>query len=165
MAEHPPARPDVSAEARRERWSAGALAVVAIAYLLADRRYPLDTLATPGPGIFPLFVGLALLALAVWQLAAAGRVQRAGPTRAREDGAAARSRPPLVMCAVLVVYAAAMPVVGFLTTSFALVFVAARLMGLRGWWRPAALAFGVTAASHVVFVTWLGVPLPVGLLR
>jgi len=33
-------------------------------------------------------------------------------------------------------------------------------MGLAGWWRPAALALGVTFVSHVIFVTWLGVPLP-----
>jgi len=85
--------------ARRDHWSALGLAVLALGYLLAGRRYPLDTLATPGPGIFPLAAGLALLALAVWQ-------------------------------------------------------------GLDGWWRPAALALAVTAASRLLFGTWLGVPLP-----
>jgi hypothetical protein len=64
------------------------------------------------------------------------------------------------MSVVLVLYAAGLPVVGFLLASFALVFIAARLMGLEGWWRPAALALGVAVASRVVFVTWLGVPLP-----
>jgi hypothetical protein len=64
------------------------------------------------------------------------------------------------MAAVLVLYAAALPVLGFLLTSFALVIVAARLMGLDDWWRAAALALGVTAASRLLFGTWLGVPLP-----
>ena len=44
-------------------------------------------------------------------------------------------RAPLIMSAVLVLYAAALPVLGFMLTSFALVIVAARLMGLDGWWR------------------------------
>jgi len=140
--------------ARRDRWSALGLAVLAVGYLLAGRRYPLDTLATPGPGIFPLAAGVALLALAIWQFLAA---RRASPDPA---GRGAAPRAPLITSVVLALYAALLPVLGFTLTSFALVFVAARLMGLAGWWRPAALALGVTVASRVLFVTWLGVPLP-----
>jgi putative tricarboxylic transport membrane protein len=141
----------------RDRWSALGLAVIALGYLLAGRRYALDTLAAPGPGVFPLAGGLALLALAAWQFATAGRIARPPTADARE---ASRGRVPLVMAVVLILYAAALPVVGFLLASFVLVLVAARLMGLPGWWRPAALALGVVAVSRVVFVTWLGVPLP-----
>jgi len=140
--------------ARRDHWSALGLAVLALGYLLVGRRYPLDTLATPGPGIFPLAAGLALLALAVWLLVSAAR---SGPD---PSGGGGRPRAPLIMAAVLVLYAAALPVLGFLLTSFALVIVAARLMGLDDWWRAAALALGVTAASRLLFGTWLGVPLP-----
>jgi hypothetical protein len=140
--------------ARRDHWSALGLAVLALGYLLVGRRYPLDTLATPGPGIFPLAAGLALLALAVWLLVSAAR---SGPD---PSGGGGRPRAPLIMAAVLVLYAAALPVLGFLLTSFALVIVAARLMGLDDWWRAAALALGVTAASRLLFGTWRGVPLP-----
>jgi hypothetical protein len=137
-----------------EQWCAAGLAVVAVAYLMAGRRYPLDTLATPGPGIFPLAAGLALLGLALWQFLAA----RWAPPPAGAAGQVTRG--PLLMSAALVIYAAALPRLGFLPTSFALVVVAARLMGLEGWWRPAALAVGVTLASRVIFGSWLGVPLP-----
>ena len=138
-----------------EQWCAAGLAVAAVAYLIAGRRYPLDTLATPGPGIFPLAAGLALLGLALWQLFSAGRA--ALPVDA---GAGQVTRGPLLMSAALVIYAAALPRLGFLPTSFALVVVAARLMGLDGWWRPVALALGITLASRVIFGSWLGVPLP-----
>jgi Tripartite tricarboxylate transporter TctB family len=141
---------------RRDRWSALGLAVLALGYLVAGRRYPLDTLAAPGPGVFPFAAGLALLALAGWQLATAGRT--AGHPVG--DPVEVTRRQPLGMAAGLVLYAAALPVIGFLSASFALVVVAARLMGLPGWWRPVALALGVVAVSRVVFVTWLGVPLP-----
>jgi hypothetical protein len=140
--------------ARRDQWSALGLAVLALGYLLAGRRYPLDTLATPGPGIVPLVAGVALLALAIWQFLAARRSAPIPP-----DGGAV-PRAPLIMSTVLALYAATLPVLGFVLTSFALVFVAARLMGLDGWWRPAALALGVTVASRLLFGTWLGVPLP-----
>jgi putative tricarboxylic transport membrane protein len=140
--------------ARRDQWSALGLAVLALGYLLAGRRYPLDTLATPGPGIVPLAAGVALLALAIWQVLAA---PRSAPDPA--DGGLV-PRAPLIMSAALALYAATLPMLGFLLTSFALVFVAARLMGLAGWWRPAGLALGVTVASRVLFGAWLGVPLP-----
>ncbi len=139
--------------ATRDRWSALGLAVLALGYLAAGRRYSIDTLATPGPGVFPLAVGLALLAAAMWVLAAAGR----GAPQARGADAPA---PPLAACAALVGYSALVPVAGFLPASFALVVVVARLMGLHGWWRPLALAAGVVAVARVAFVGWLGVPLP-----
>ena len=146
----------------RDRRSAIGLAVFAITYLLGDRRYPLDTLATPGPGLFPLMAGLALLALAAWQFAAAGSRARAPgqPASTLQAVEPAGVGPPLVMVGILIVYAALFRLIGFFPTALALVFVSSRLMGLGGWWRPATLALGITAASHVVFVRWLGVPLP-----
>jgi hypothetical protein len=142
----------------RDRWTALGLAAFAVAYLVADRRYPLDTLATPGPGLFPLIAGLALLALAAWEFVTAA------PHRARDPAGGIQEPPsprgPLVMAAVLVLYVAVLPVVGFILASLALVFVSARLMGLGGWWAPAVLALGITLGSRVIFVTWLGVPLP-----
>jgi hypothetical protein len=140
--------------ATRDRWSALGLVVLALAYLAAGRQYPLDTLATPGPGVFPLAVGIALLAAAAWMLAAAGRGGSA------PDGPAPTPVPPLALSAALVLFAAVVPFAGFLAASFALVVVTARLMGLPGWWRPLALGAGVALVARVAFVGWLGVPLP-----
>ena len=140
----------------RDRWSAGVLGLLAAAYLLAGREYPLDTLAAPGPGVFPLAAAIALAVLAAWQLVAAGR----HPSAPSAAAAASAQRAPLVLAVALVAYAAALPRLGFLPASFALVVVAARLMGLPGWWRPGVLALGVTAGSRLIFVHWLGVPLP-----
>ena len=148
----------MSERSRRDQWSAAGLIVLALGYLLAGRQYPLDTLATPGPGIFPLAVGLALFALAVWQILAGGR--RLAPAAAKEADDVGISRTPLIMIAVLVLYAATLPRLGFTLTSFVLVLVAARLMGLASWWRLVVLALGVTVVSRLIFGFWLGVPLP-----
>jgi putative tricarboxylic transport membrane protein len=149
----------MSGRSRRDQWSAAALAVLALGYLLAGRRYPLDTLATPGPGIFPLAAGLALLALAVWQFLAAGpRLVSAAAGESNDAGGGLRT--PLIMAAVLVLYAASLPRLGFTLTSFVLVLAASWLIGVRGWWRPVVLALGVTVVSRLIFGVWLGVPLP-----
>ena len=93
----------------------------------------------------------------MWQLVVAGH--RRAPVAAAEADAGT-TRALLIMIAVLVLCAAALPRVGFTLTSFALVLIAARLMGLGGWWRPALLALGVTVVSRLLFGVRLGVPLP-----
>jgi hypothetical protein len=147
-------------EARRDRWSAAGLAALAVAYLAVNRQYPLDTLAAPGSGVFPLAAGVALLVLAGWQAIAPARGQARGA-----KGPWRRRRAPLLMAGLLVLYAAGLNVLGFLVASFALVLLAARLMGAPDWRRPALLALGVIIATSLVFVAWLGIPLPAGLLR
>jgi putative tricarboxylic transport membrane protein len=159
----------------RERWSAAGLALLALGYLLAARRYPLDTLATPGPGIVPLGAGLALLGVAVWLFVTSGRTgatrvsgrppsARAGladpATTDRAGLADPATTKPLVLAGALVLYAALLPRLGFIVSSFALVVLASRLMGATGWWRPAALALGVAGVGYWLFARWLGVPLP-----
>ena len=164
----------------RDRWSAAGLALLAIGYLLAGRRYPLDTLTTPGPGIVPVLAGLALLGAAIWLFVVAGSVSparaagglpeiRVAPKRPTEPtlqhpAESAPRRPiqwsGLIMCGALVLYVAVLPGLGFLGSSVALVVVSSRLMGLEGWWRPAVLALGVTGVASLLFARWLGVPLP-----
>lgn len=148
--------------ARRDALSAAGLAVLAVVYLVTNRRYALDTLATPGPGVFPLAVGLLTLGLAVCQAVAALRASPGAVASDGEDQPAGRR--VLALAAVLVAFAVAIGLVGFLTASFALVVVSSRLLGARDWARPALLAVSVTAAAYALFVLWLGVPLPRGLL-
>ena len=159
----------------RERWSAVGLALLALGYLLAARRYPLDTLATPGPGVVPLLAGVALLAVAIWLCVTSVRTgatrvsgrppsARAGladpATTIRAGLADPATTKPAMLAVALVLYAALLPRLGFIVSSFALIVLAARLMGARGWWRPAALALGVAGAGYWLFARWLGVPLP-----
>ena len=152
---------------RRDLLSAAALGLLAGVYLLANRGYPLDTLATPGPGIFPLAVGLLLLGLALAQAATAlrsGLDAASMPSGASWAGAAAWGRV-LAMVVVLVAYAIAAGLIGFLPASLAAIFASSRLLGTRGWLRPLALAVSVTVAAHLIFVAWLGVPFPTGPFR
>jgi hypothetical protein len=150
-----------SPETRRDLLSAAGLAAVAVAYLVANRAHPLDSLATPGPGVFPLLAGLLMLAAAAGQAVAAAR---AHPLIRPGRGESPGRRRVLILTAVLLGYPIAAGAIGFLTASFAVVLATSRLLGARDWLRPVALAAGVTAAVHVIFVAWLGVRLPSSLL-
>ena len=144
--------------ASRDRRLALGLAALALLYLVAARRYPLDTLAAPGPGAFPLFAGAALLLVAAWLFAASSRAD-ALDSRGRADEGR-WSRAALFIAGALVGYAALWTLAGFLAPTFALVVITARSLGLPGWWRPVALGAGTVVAVRLLFVSWLGVPLP-----
>ena len=143
----------------RDRWCAAFLALLALAYLLVARRYSVDTLATPGPGLMPVLAGFALLGIAIVLFATSRRVAAAREA-IRAAAAPTPAIKPLILCAALVVYAAALPRVGFVVSSFALVVVASRLMGETSWWRSVLLAVGIVTVSQLLFARWLGVPLP-----
>jgi hypothetical protein len=144
--------------ASHDRRLALGLAVLALLYLAAGRRYPLDTLAAPGPGVFPLFAGAALLLVAASLFAATARTSALEPPGRADESR--WSRPGLIIAAALVGYAALLPLAGFLAPAFALVVITARSLGLSGWWRPVALGAGTVVAVRLLFVSWLGVPLP-----
>jgi hypothetical protein len=149
----------------RDLTSAAGLGAVAVVYLLANRHYPLDSMASPGPGVFPLGAGLLALVLAALQAARAVWAAEPAQLPREEPGAVPASRGPYGMIALLAIGIVAIGSLGFLPASFVLALGASRLLGARGWIVPVALAVGVTVATWAIFVVWLGVPLPAGIIR
>ncbi len=143
-------------------------------YLVYASRYPLDSLANPGPGVFPLAVGVLGLGSAAWHLLhAARKLKAARPAPSPEGIEAGQDRSfqdlgvqwkPAAMIVVLVGYLWAMPRLGFLIPTALVVLACGKLMGTSGWWKPVLLALGVTFGCYVLFEVWLTVPLPKGLL-
>jgi hypothetical protein len=148
---------------RREALGAVVLLLAAAVYLLYARRYSLATAAEPGPGVFPLASGLLLFVLAGWQGLHACR-QRPGPGATSHDLSfrPARDVKPQLMIGALVAYLLALSWIGFPAATFILVLICSRLMGLREWGRPAALALGIVVCCYFLFAVWLKVPLPAG---
>jgi hypothetical protein len=159
-----------SVSLKRECASSAVLLGIAAAYVAYGVRYPLDTLANPGPGVFPLAVGVFLVGLMAFQLLQSGArllCVRARAHPAAEPGpppAAPRERRPWVMIAVLAAYLLVVTPVGFYVSTLALAAACSKLMGTRGWLRPLALSAGLLLACYVLFSVWLKVPLPRGYL-
>jgi hypothetical protein len=75
---------------------------------------------------------------------------------------AATQRRVILMFAVLVAYVAALPYLGFLPATALFVLVLLRSLGTYSWGRTLVLAAVMAVVSHVVFIHWLGMPLPAG---
>jgi putative tricarboxylic transport membrane protein len=158
---------------RKDSLSSAVLLLIGVGYLWYDLRYPLETLDNPGPGLFPLVVGLLLVILAILQLAQSGgrlllaRSEQPGsslsfPTEMLKQ--AQDERIPWLMVGILVLYLVVVSWIGFLTSTFIVVIICSKLMGTPGWVRPIALAAGLLVACYFLFSVWLKVPLPTGYL-
>ena len=128
---------------------------------------PLGAPRMPGSGFFPLVLGLALMALAAGhgvQLylarpkVAAPQAPTA-PTAPEGDGAT--RRVALFVAGVIAAVALLQPL-GYALSSFLLMLVLLQILGIRRWYALLSIALLSAAASYVVFVHWLKIPLPSG---
>jgi putative tricarboxylic transport membrane protein len=160
--------------ARKEIASSLVVVLFGLGFLGYSLKYPLDTWACPGPGVFPMIVGGFLVVLAVWQLAQAiwkwKRAEGTGapPGQGGAPGAYFREHPgekaAVSLIAGFVVYILMMQWVGFFVSTFLFVLFASRLSESRDWWRPVLLSAGIDLFCYLLFIFWLKLNFPKGFL-
>jgi hypothetical protein len=137
--------------------------IVGVALLLLGAGAAVETFrikdAWTGARLVPIVAAAALLALG----AAHVLVRRPGPRAAATTERGATGRVALVL-ALLAGYVTMFGTLGFLASTIALLLVLIRVLGDYRWPTTIAFALGLGLACHVVFRTWLGMPLPDGLL-
>ena len=152
-----------------ETVTAALLVVLGLGYGLQAVREGIGSAADSGPGLFPLVVAAALVASALVVVVQEHRSEAGAAASLDDDGGALEvgevhwHRIAAVLLTSLAVPFAA-STVGFVTSLSVAMAVIAKVMGMRGWWRPAALGVGFGVATWWVFVYWLFVPLPAGVL-
>jgi len=159
---------------RKEITSSLVLLLFGVGFLLYDLKYPLDQWANPGPGVFPLVVGAVLVILAAWLLAQ--EVRRKKPQGTKESDEVARISistflqrnrgevKPLLMIIVFIIYLLMVKWVGFFVSNFLFVIISSRLMGAKGWGKPIALSAGINLFCYFLFVAWIKLSFPRGVL-
>jgi hypothetical protein len=161
---------------RKEIFSSLTVITFGAIFLVYNWQYPMDTLANPGPGVFPLIIGAMLVGLGVWQMVQ----DRVRPSRidCEEKGLGSISirslrgclqkdhaeRGVLLMIGSLVLYLIMIKWLGFFASNFLFVIVAARLMGSVDWVKPLALSAGINVFCYFLFEVWLRLSFPKGIL-
>jgi hypothetical protein len=123
---------------------------------------PMGSARMPGTGLFPLALGLALMGLA------AGQGMREYHARAKSAAATAGEtgatrRVAQFMAAVVAATALLQPL-GYVATGFLLMLALLAVFGMRRWGMAVAIATASAAASWLIFVRWLSIPMPPGWL-
>jgi hypothetical protein len=113
---------------------------------------PLGTLRVPGTGLFPLVLGVILMALAGVE---AFRKEATEPV---PEGA---SRRVAIFMGAVVLSVALLQPLGYVASAFLLMLGLLRALGAR-WGVAALIGAGSAAASYVLFVQWLRIPMPAG---
>jgi putative tricarboxylic transport membrane protein len=142
---------------RERAWALGFL-LASGAYLAGAFGFPLGSVARPGPGFFPVSVGVFLCLAAAALALTAGRGPRLTGTALTP---AARVRVVTTVLG-LVGFCLLLPWAGYPASAFAFVALLLRRLGDAGW--PGALLTAALSAlvSYYGFGVLLGVPLPRG---
>ena len=127
-----------------------------LVYTAGALRYQVGTPATPGPGLFPVSVGVLLLVASGFSLLA----EYARPSPPPEALGPDWWRVPAI-CAAIWAFAALLKPAGYLTASAVLCGALVAILGRRPWWGVVGIGLATAAVSYYFF-SLLGVPLPAG---
>ena len=158
-----------------ERHLGGGLLAIGAAYLAAAFLIsePEGGYAAVGPRVFPIGIGLALVAVALrmaFRTAGIGNVPPSA-TATPPDPPTADASPPAAdwrtaapSALLFLAYIALLEPVGYLPATTAFIALEARLLGSRRWGRDLLASLVVTVSVYVLFNLLLGLRLPAGLL-
>jgi putative tricarboxylic transport membrane protein len=143
---------------RERAWALGFL-VASGAYLAAALAFPLGDVAKPGPGFFPVGVGVFLCLVAAASMIGRRRGAPAGAVASLPRDARARVFATILG---LVAFCLLLPWVGYPACAFLFIALLLRRLGGARW--PGVVITAVLGAlvSYYVFGVLLGVPLPAG---
>ena len=145
-----------------DRVTAALLLAFAVAFSVgALKQYQWWGSGGPGPAFVPFWLGLVMAFLAAMMLVRSIRQQHRGESwLPRGEGL----RDLLVVLAATVAFIALLKVTGMvLGTALYLAFLV-RYLGKHRWWVTLAVALGAAGFNWLVFVHWLRVPMPEGML-
>jgi hypothetical protein len=125
-------------------------------------RMPIGTFRMPGTGMFPLILGILLMFLSCIFLLKL--LYQHKKTTARRESAAERGSPVqlILFFGTMVLATAFFNQLGYPLTSFLLLVVLLRTLGMKQWFPNILLSLISAVASYFLFVQWLKIPLPKG---
>jgi hypothetical protein len=137
---------------------AGAAVILAAALAIAVAvRFPSAGGAVPGPAAFP--IGMAVL----WGVSGLALVA-SGVRRTTVEPVPRAGVRPWALLALALGYAAAMPWLGFISSSALFVVLAMRTLGYRHGWRAAAIGLSAAFVVYGIFGVVMSVPRPEGII-
>jgi len=124
------------------------------------RKFEIGATVNPGPGYFPLFLGVAMIILS---LAMIIKDTMEGDSENRSLWKNLNWGKILYTLIALTLYGLFLQPLGYLIATFALMFILFWVTGGQRWWGGLISSTITTSISFILFKVWLGVHLPIGL--
>lgn len=136
------------------------LLVLGIAIVVVSLVYGFGSLARPGPGFYPTFLGAAISIGAFFVLISELRSGFGKPVLDRQAAITLT-----LMTATFCFWIVAMPVLGYVIVTLLATFAFCKIMRLEGWRKPLAVSVGTAFFIYLLFDHWLYIDLPRGILE
>jgi small-conductance mechanosensitive channel len=150
---------------RDEMIEGGVLFLCGAITALLSLQMPIGTFRMAGSGLFPLSLGIALMLLALLYLTnllfQKGAKRRSTETDSPSPGAAGQM---LLFLGASALATLCLNILGYPLTSFLLMLLLLRILGVRQPALLVGLPLLTAAGSYLLFVQFLRIPLPKGLI-
>ena len=115
----------------------------------------------PGSAFVPFWLGLVMICLALGMLVRSVKERDPGASwLPRGDGL----RDMLVVLGVTIAFVALLTVTGMVIGTALYLLILVRYLGRHPWWMTVTIALAAAAFNWLVFVHWLRVPMPEGII-
>ncbi len=125
-------------------------------------KMPIGTFRAAGSGMFPLCLGILLLMLSALYLLNLYFMEKNPPGKKPASELSEPNKQTIFFLGTMVLTTLLLKKFGYPLSSFLLLLSLFRILGLKRWAHNALLSFIVVAASYLLFVQWLKIPLPKG---
>ena len=115
----------------------------------------------PGSAFLPFWLGLVMICLALGMLVRSLKERDPGASwLPRGEGL----RDMLVVLGVTIAFVAFLTVTGMVIGTALYLLILVRYLGRHPWWMTVSIALAAAAFNWLVFVHWLRVPMPEGII-
>jgi putative tricarboxylic transport membrane protein len=148
-----------AAKSRLETGFVLLMLVLGIIITVTSWGYGFGSLRRPGPGLYPVFIGVMICIFTLFILVSELRSKASKPVLDREG-----AKNLILMTVTFCLWIAAMPLLGYVFVTLLATYAFCKIMKLEGWWKPLAVSGGTTLFIYLLFDYWLYVDFPRGIL-
>lgn len=135
------------------------LLVLGVAIIVVSLGYGFGNLESPGPGLYPAFLGAAIAIFAFFILISELKSGTGKPVLDRRGASTM-----VLMTATFSLWIVAMPLLGYVVVTLLATFAFCKILRLEGWWMPLVVSIGTALFIYLLFDHWLYIDLPRGIL-
>jgi putative tricarboxylic transport membrane protein len=149
---------------KADQWSGLALSILAAGMIWAAVGLPYGNVHNPGPGFFPLWLGVILSGMSIALFVQTTRGKESERTLQEILEEDVRWGKVLLVLAALIICAFLMDTIGFLIVTFLLMIVLLRFIEPQPWKVVIGWALVGSVGSYLIFEVWMKLRLPKGFL-
>jgi putative tricarboxylic transport membrane protein len=135
------------------------LVLLGIIITIVSLGYGFGSLRRPGPGLYPFFIGVAVLVLSLFVTISELR-PKTDPHLMDRGGIKTFVLMIITFCLWILI----MPLLGYVIVTLLATYAFCKTMKLEGWWKPLAVSAGTAFFIYLLFDYMLYIDLPRGLL-